>query len=54
VLLAQAMRDACRRLVGEHDFRNFCKIDAANVDNFVRVILSFDIQPVAGLRWCVS
>eukprot|EP00940_MAST-03C_sp_MAST-3C-sp2_P001761 g1761.t1 len=34
------MRDAAARLVGMHDFRNFCKMDAVNVSNFVRQILS--------------
>ena len=31
-----AMRSAAARFVGSHDFRNFCKMDAQNVDNFVR------------------
>ena len=31
-----AMRDAARRLEGEHDFRNLCKMDAKNVHNYVR------------------
>eukprot|EP00004_Rigifila_ramosa_P018240 TRINITY_DN4513_c0_g1_i2.p1 TRINITY_DN4513_c0_g1~~TRINITY_DN4513_c0_g1_i2.p1 ORF type:complete len:288 (+),score=59.96 TRINITY_DN4513_c0_g1_i2:450-1313(+) len=35
----EAMRVAASLLVGEHDFRNFCKIDTAHVSNFVRVIV---------------
>jgi len=46
VRIAQAMRQAAQRLVGSHDFRNFCKIDAVNVLQFVRVILAFDMAPV--------
>jgi len=45
------MRTACQYFVGEHDFRNFCKMDAVNVKNFVRVILSFDIHPVQDMQW---
>ena len=36
-----------RRLQGEFDFRNFCKIDPA-VSNFRRTVLSASIQPAAG------
>lgn len=39
----QAMEAACKKLVGEHDFRNFCKMDAANVHNYKRHIISFEI-----------
>ena len=39
------MREAASRLVGEHDLRNFCKIDPS-VNSFVRSILSFDVEPV--------
>ncbi|KAK9053762.1 hypothetical protein SSX86_024836 [Deinandra increscens subsp. villosa] len=38
-----AMESSCKRLIGEHDFRNFCKMDAANVHNYKRRITSFDI-----------
>lgn len=41
----QAMERAGKKFVGEHDFRNFCKMDAANVHNYRRRILSFDISP---------
>ncbi|CAN0387810.1 unnamed protein product, partial [Discosporangium mesarthrocarpum] len=33
-----AMKEACALLVGVHDFRNLCKIDASNVSNFVREV----------------
>jgi tRNA pseudouridine38/39 synthase len=44
-----AMREGARRLVGAHDFRNFCKLDPA-VNSFERAIHSFEIQPVDGMR----
>ncbi|XP_020275256.1 tRNA pseudouridine(38/39) synthase isoform X2 [Asparagus officinalis] len=40
-----AMRKAAEKLIGEHDFRNFCKMDAANVKNYKRKITKFDISP---------
>ncbi|CAK9313472.1 unnamed protein product [Citrullus colocynthis] len=40
-----AMERAGKKFVGEHDFRNFCKMDAANVHNYRRCIMSFDISP---------
>ncbi|XP_049933966.1 uncharacterized protein LOC116261108 isoform X4 [Nymphaea colorata] len=40
-----AMEDGGRKLVGEHDFRNFCKMDALNVHNYRRHVLSFEIVP---------
>ena len=40
-----AMRDAAARLVGDHDFRNFCKMDiGGGVTNYRRNILSFSID----------
>lgn len=46
----EAMRDACSRLVGEHDFRNFCHIDR-NLSrlkmSYVRTIHSAEISLVA-------
>lgn len=41
------MAEAARALVGEHDFRNICKIDPS-VANFRRTILDVDLQPVPG------
>ena len=46
-LQLEPMRDAAARLVGELDFRNFCKIDPT-VSNFRRTVLSAAIQPAAG------
>lgn len=44
-----AMQDAASRLVGEHDFRNLCKLDASKqLTIFTRRILSADINPVHG------
>ncbi|KMZ65669.1 tRNA pseudouridine(38/39) synthase [Zostera marina] len=40
----EAMRSAGLKLVGEYDFRNFCKMDAANVSNYNRKITLFDIS----------
>ena len=41
----QAMKVACKKFQGEHDFTNFCKMDAANVHNYMRTISNFDILP---------
>lgn len=42
-----AMRDAAKRFEGEHDFRNFCKIDPGKqITNFSRVIYETDIVEV--------
>lgn len=42
-----AMRDAAKRYEGEHDFRNFCKIDPAKqITNFHRRIFESDIVEV--------
>lgn len=39
------MENAGKKLLGEHDFRNFCKMDATNVHNYKRQITSFEIYP---------
>ncbi|KAH1191322.1 tRNA pseudouridine(38/39) synthase [Glycine max] len=39
-----AIEVAGNKLVGEHDFRNFCKMDAANVHNYRRCITLFEIS----------
>lgn len=39
------MREAANHFVGEHDFRNFCKMDVENVTNFRREVLSVSVQP---------
>ena len=42
-----AMRDAAKRFEGEHDFRNFCKVDPAKqITNFNRVMFESDIVEV--------
>jgi tRNA pseudouridine38/39 synthase len=39
------MRDAAKRLIGEHDYRNFCKMDVANgVVTFFRRIDDISIR----------
>lgn len=38
-----SMITACSYLIGSHDFRNFCKLDIANVTNFIREIFSAEI-----------
>jgi len=38
------MQKAASKFVGEHDFRNFCKMDAANVSNYRRRITEFTIS----------
>ncbi|CAG8454290.1 9758_t:CDS:1 [Ambispora gerdemannii] len=41
------MREAANKFLGQHDFRNFCKIDPAKqITNFERTILDITIQPV--------
>ena len=45
------MRVAAAKFKGEHDFRNFCKMDADNVHNYRREILSFDIIPC--VKWVI-
>lgn len=45
-----AMQDGCNRLVGLHDFRNFCKIDASKqLTNFQRRIFHASIDEVSPL-----
>ncbi|KAI0291546.1 pseudouridine synthase [Russula brevipes] len=44
-----AMRTGAARLVGEHDFRNVCKLDPAKqLTSFRRRILRADISPLVG------
>ncbi|EEH58846.1 uncharacterized protein MICPUCDRAFT_3321, partial [Micromonas pusilla CCMP1545] len=44
----EKMRDAARRLEGEHDFRNFCKMDVKNVHNHARRILESASSSASG------
>ena len=39
-----AMQEAAQLLVGEHDFRNFCKMDVAATTNFKRKIFAVDFK----------
>ncbi|KAJ2484900.1 pseudouridine synthase deg1 [Coemansia sp. RSA 2320] len=42
-----AMKEAAKRYVGTHDFRNFCRLDAAKqICNFERQVLDIAINPV--------
>lgn len=42
------MRQGASYFIGEHDFRNFCKLDPSkNITNYKRTVLSLDIRPVA-------
>ncbi|KAJ4384971.1 pseudouridine synthase deg1 [Didymella sp. IMI 355093] len=46
----EAMREGCSRLIGLHDFRNFCKIDASKqLTNFKRRIFHASIDEVSPL-----
>ncbi|CAH2013701.1 unnamed protein product [Acanthoscelides obtectus] len=46
-LNVELMRDASRKLVGSHDFRNLCKMDVGNgVTEFVRNITAITIAPL--------
>ena len=45
------MRAAASFLVGQHDFRNFCKADVAAVKSFVRNILAVRVEEAEGMVW---
>ncbi|CAI9116431.1 OLC1v1017573C4 [Oldenlandia corymbosa var. corymbosa] len=45
------METAGKKFVGEHDFRNFCKMNATNVHNFRRHIMEFKIFPYGESSW---
>lgn len=40
------MQEAAGLLVGDHDFRNFCKLNEENVGNLRRVIMSAEVKEV--------
>lgn len=47
ISLLQLMAESSQKLIGEHDFRNFCKLDVSNgVVSCRRKILSVDIMVV--------
>ncbi|XP_062099217.1 uncharacterized protein LOC133805135 [Humulus lupulus] len=41
----KAMESSGEKFIGEHDFRNFCKMDALNVHTYMRRVKSFEISP---------
>ncbi|XP_049849444.1 tRNA pseudouridine(38/39) synthase-like [Schistocerca gregaria] len=41
----EKMREGAKWFLGEHDFRNFCKMDAQRVSNYKRYIIHIDIEP---------
>lgn len=54
-MFSQAVESAGRKFVGEHDFRNFCKMDALNVHNYRRKITSFAVSPCdVRLTWVAN
>ncbi|KAF4507142.1 hypothetical protein G6O67_005810 [Ophiocordyceps sinensis] len=47
----EAMRDAAKRFEGQHDFRNFCKLDPSKqITDFTRFIFESDIVEVEDLH----
>lgn len=45
----ELMRQAASYLLGQHDFRNFCKLDPSkNIANYERTIVSLDIKSIPG------
>lgn len=41
------MNEAAKRLIGEHDFRNFCKLNVKDgVITFVRNVFSAEVRPL--------
>lgn len=48
VLDIERMRNAASRLVGEHDFRNMCKVDPSKqITMFKRKVLNAEIDPIS-------
>lgn len=41
------MNEACAYLVGEHDFRNFCKMNVEAVKSHIRIIHEAFIRPAS-------
>lgn len=44
------MQTAATAFLGQHDFRNFCKVDAEHIKHCVRHILDFRIQRYDGFK----
>lgn len=50
-----AMKEAANYFVGEHDFRNFCKIDGSKqIENFCRRMFVADIRPESDATGALS
>jgi tRNA pseudouridine38/39 synthase len=47
----EAMQQAASYFIGNHDFRNFCKIDITNAKSWTRVIMGCDVFPVSHCSW---
>lgn len=47
----EAMRQAAYHFIGNHDFRNFCKIDITNAKSWTRIIKDCDVYPVSDCTW---
>eukprot|EP00298_Acanthocystis_sp_HF-20_P018746 c22021_g2_i1.p1 GENE.c22021_g2_i1~~c22021_g2_i1.p1 ORF type:complete len:401 (+),score=130.00 c22021_g2_i1:25-1203(+) len=47
----EKMKEAGNLLIGDHDFRNFCKMDVENVDNYRRKIISFDLNVIGSVTF---
>ena len=50
VLDIERMNKAAAYLVGEHDFRNLCKMDVSQVSNFKRTIYSAEVKLFSSLK----
>mmetsp|Transcript_21219 Transcript_21219/g.86763 ORF Transcript_21219/g.86763 Transcript_21219/m.86763 type:complete len:473 (-) Transcript_21219:302-1720(-) len=49
------MREGAKAFIGQHDYRNYCKIDVNDAKaSYVRVILDVQINPVKSSRLCVD
>lgn len=46
------MDTAGKKFLGEHDFRNFCKMDVANVHCYTRRVTFFEVSPCQN-RWAL-
>lgn len=44
-----SMQKAATAFLGQHDFRNFCRVDAEHIKHCVRSILDFRIEEFPGL-----
>lgn len=48
------MREAAQYLLGEHDFRHFCKVDVVAVRTFVRSIFEVKLEDIGGTEYSSS